>query len=149
MSLGLCIKPPGLSWIWTRGPWPWGKGTEGGWPAFTGASAHRRRGLGWGKRRRGWDEPKGGLFGARGGRIGGSPRRGAAAAWVARRRPFCGGGLGWGRCLGDAQYSCGANGGVCGGGSGLKWWVRGGGLLAGVQVDGGGALVAIGRRSRA
>ena len=86
------------------------------WPAFTDASAHRRRGLGWGKRRRGRDEPKGGLLGARGSRIWDSPRRGAAASWVARRRPFCGGGLGSGRCLGDAQYSCGANGGVCGGG---------------------------------
>ena len=140
MCPGLFKQPPGVSLIQQPSPWPMGKNRAGFGrplpaPRLTGGEV-------WvgGNEEEAETNPKVLFLGVRGGRIGGSPRRGAAAAWVARRRPFCGGGLGWGRCLGDAQYSCGANGGVCGGGSGLKWWVRGGVKLAGVQVDGGGAL---------
>jgi hypothetical protein len=46
----------------------WGRKTEKGWPAFTGASAHRRRGLGWGKRRRGRAAPSGACGAMRDGR---------------------------------------------------------------------------------
>ena len=64
------------------------------------------------------------------------PRQGAAAAWTARRRLCCGGGMGVWRGLGAARRSGGAKGGVGAGGGGLEGRTRGGVELTGVEEEG-------------